>query len=42
MFIRKYGALYVIIFLEPKKSRTKFFKIKSIVPKKKFLAHFFS
>ena len=36
----RYCASYMIISLGPKKSRTKFFKIKAIVPKKKVLAHF--
>ena len=42
MFFNKYGAIYMIVFLGPKKSRPKYFKIKTIVPRKKFLATFFS
>ena len=41
MFFNKYGAFYMIIFLGPKKSRTKLFKIKAIVAKKKDFGPFF-
>ena len=37
----RYCASYMIVSLGPKKSRTKFFKIKSIVPKKRLLPFFF-
>ena len=41
-FFEKFCASYMITPLGPKKSRTKFFKLKAIVPKKKILAIFFS
>ena len=43
MLFNKHGAIHSIIFLGPEKWRTKYFKIKAIVPKKKIiLALFFS
>ena len=41
MFFKMYGAIFFIIFLGTRKSRTNFFKNKAIVPKKN-LAHSFS
>ena len=42
MVFNKYGAIYMIISLGLKKSKTKLFKIKGIVPKKnRFCPPFF-
>ena len=40
-FFKKIGAIYMIIFSRPKRSRTKYFKFRAIVPKKKDFGPFF-